>query len=508
MCIYLPSWPLQRLLHERPELRGKPVAIVDRQAPRGARVVLCSTAALRAGVKWNMPAAEASAICRDLHIFAEAAAQDLTALKQLAAWAERYSPVVGLEETPAPQCLLLDIAGCAACFHGEEPLVRHAARKLQGQGWTTRIAVADSVGAAWGLAHYAAIPGVAPPGATETALRPLPVAALRLPAEAIETLAALGIEQIGQLADLPRSDLPARFGPAVLQRFDQALGNIAELIVPHHELPDVRVSCSFGHATDSREILNEALEQLCKRIHAILEKSGQGARQVDCWLYHEAASPRRVEVRFVRAARSAPYLGELLRMRLEQLQLGEPVYAMALCVPVLEPWAKSQTSLFEANDAEGLAMLVDRLSSRLGHEAVTRAALVQDAQPEYACRFEPLVQTRSARSRAGTLACPTDVLQVSLHSRCFLRRPLRLWPTPVRLEVVSVVPEGPPCKLRWAGTEYRVARAWGPERIETGWWRGQDVHRDYYIAETHLGNRFWLFRRPDDGRWFLHGCFD
>ena len=71
-----------------------------------------------------------------------------------------------------------------------------------------------------------------------------------------------------------------------------------------------------------------------------------------------------------------------------------------------------------------------------------------------------------------------------------------------------MVPDGPPVQFHWAGVEHRVAGAWGPERIETGWWRDRDVHRDYYVVVTHLGNRFWLFRRRDDGRWFLHGCFD
>jgi protein ImuB len=56
--------------------------------------------------------------------------------------------------------------------------------------------------------------------------------------------------------------------------------------------------------------------------------------------------------------------------------------------------------------------------------------------------------------------------------------------------------------------EYRVTSSCGPERIETGWWRGQDVRRDYYAVATQAGSRFWIFRRREDSRWFLHGCFD
>jgi len=52
-----------------------------------------------------------------------------------------------------------------------------------------------------------------------------------------------------------------------------------------------------------------------------------------------------------------------------------------------------------------------------------------------------------------------------------------------------------------------VVAAHGPERIETAWWRGPTVRRDYYVVETESGARFWVFRRLRDGGWFLHGMF-
>jgi protein ImuB len=72
---------------------------------------------------------------------------------------------------------------------------------------------------------------------------------------------------------------------------------------------------------------------------------------------------------------------------------------------------------------------------------------------------------------------------------------------------VSVVPGGPPLRFWWKNQSHVVAHYCGPERIETGWWRGQDVHRDYYLVETTDGKRFWLFRTLGDERWFLQGMF-
>jgi protein ImuB len=48
----------------------------------------------------------------------------------------------------------------------------------------------------------------------------------------------------------------------------------------------------------------------------------------------------------------------------------------------------------------------------------------------------------------------------------------------------------------------------GAERIESGWWDGGDLQRDYYIARDSSGARLWIFReRADAHRWFLHGIF-
>jgi protein ImuB len=47
-----------------------------------------------------------------------------------------------------------------------------------------------------------------------------------------------------------------------------------------------------------------------------------------------------------------------------------------------------------------------------------------------------------------------------------------------------------------------------PERIETGWWDGGEIARDYYTAIDPRGVRLWVFReRTAPHGWFLHGVF-
>ena len=48
----------------------------------------------------------------------------------------------------------------------------------------------------------------------------------------------------------------------------------------------------------------------------------------------------------------------------------------------------------------------------------------------------------------------------------------------------------------------------GPERIESGWWDGDDAARDYFVARACNESLVWIFRdRRGEGGWYLHGVF-
>ncbi len=84
-------------------------------------------------------------------------------------------------------------------------------------------------------------------------------------------------------------------------------------------------------------------------------------------------------------------------------------------------------------------------------------------------------------------------------------RPLGLLATPRALEATHDA-AGRTHRLLHEGRALRLVS--GPERIESGWWDGADIARDYYVARDGAGALWWVFRecaaRP---RWFLHGCF-
>jgi protein ImuB len=303
-------------------------------------------------------------------------------------------------------------------------------------------------------------------------------------------------------------------------RLDQLLGKIAEPIVPCRLPAEVQARCSFEYPTDSWQALHHALDHLLDRIVATLVEHQRGAKHLQCWVFHEAAPPTRADVRLFRPSHSVDHLRKLLSTRLEQVKFAAPVCGICLHVPVLELMTGRQAELFEESPREEeLATLIDNLVSRLGRAAVTFATLVPDPQPEYACRLDPAVGEPSfvrGRERATkrTRRRTSDIVSV-LSTQCSVLSalPSPLVPRPSSLasrpELIDVlIADGAPARLRHGGKEYGIVRWWGPERIQAGWWRGEDVERDYCIVETDAGARWWIFRRLTDERWFVHGWFD
>ena len=621
MCIRLPDWPLERIRIERPELKGKPI-VLDETHRGSRRVRACSAEAEDLGVTVGMPSAEAAALAGFATTCLEAydPSGDREALEELAEWCGRFSPLVGLDHSPAPDSLILDITGLAHLFGGEGPLAERVVHEFAQRRLVVRVAIADTIGAAWAVAHFGqrgkseggrgekglqiedcklqianwfnpAIPQfsicnfqfaicnsqslpspsafIIPPDEASTALRPLPVEALRLPGDVVELLHQLGIYSIGQLESLPRVDLTSRFGPLLLERWDQATGRLGEPVSAHPVPPKLHARRSLEHPTTRRETIEHLLEQLIREVADRLVRSGRGALRLDCRLdcHPEPGVELRGDCPNFRAAKmglspsqahgvdlsvglfqptaSPRHLFELVLMQLERVYLPSPVSAVHVEAAVTAPFERRQEDLFadgrHPTRPRQLAGLVDRLTSRLGRKSVLRARLVRDAQPELAVRYDPLVDSSPTRnSRRGLGGTGVSPVRVRSRDGQAVRsstgkmpvapwrgkpatrsglsrkqteaelppRPLRLIAPPVPLAAVSIMPDGPPLRFHFHGRQHRIVYTWGPERIETGWWRGRPLRRDYYRVQTTTGRRYWLFRRLDDGQWFLHGIFE
>lgn len=580
LTIWLPRWPVQRRLVERPELRRVPVFVCRRER-RGLMTVVSWAWAeppsdrgrdnRRPRIAPGMPLAEAMAVlamthgsraCHAAVVEHDDPAADRAALERLARWCRRFSPTVGLEQPPgdaAAECIQIDVTGTAGFFDGEWPLVRTAAWTLTARGLHARTAIADTPAAAWAAAHYTDLVGVrnavtedrrsawprprrqrfavVPPGAQrlasgdEAVLAGLPAEALRLDAATLGLLREVGIDSIGGLLRLSAKSIATRFPPLVARRLAEFSGARAEpLAAPHGaELPQAAHAFDFPLA--AREAIRSALDAVIERLVVAcvvpLAARGDGVLALQVRLERTAgllalaATPIVIDVGLFRASATVRHLVDLVRLRLDRVQISGEIGAVAVEVVAVGPVDCRQRSLFatERRDdgAAAVGGLLDRLAGRLGRAAVFEPRLVADAQPEHAWIATPPGSRPAVGSVAGVRERPPrDRVRrdgaVASPQAAAGRRPIWMPPKPVPLEplrvgLLAVAPDGPPVRFRLGDDVHDVAQAHGPERIETAWWRGATVRRDYYIVETRSGARFWVFRRLRDGAWFLHGVF-
>ncbi len=514
VALWLPRFATDRL-RRRLESEARPLVTAAEIA--GRQVVLAVDAlASAAGVVPGQPLADARALGLRLAVHPAAPASDAAALERLADWCGRYTPWVAVAANDAGNGagLWLDVTGCAHLFGGEAALVADLVRRLGALGYTARAGLADTPGAAWAVARFAAGDAILSPGGARAALAPLPVAALRLTAAATEGLERLGLRRIGDLYPLPRAALARRFGAAPAFRLDQALGRLFEPISPRRPPARHRALAAFAEPLIDAEGLAAGLARLIGRLCRDLDAAGSGARRLDLVLYRVDGSLRHAAIGTSRPNRDPAALVRLFAEPLQRLDPGFGVEAMTLEAPVVEPLSALQLVLDNAArprpptpppgsgpgqalprtgggviDEAPLAALVDRLGNRFGFSCLYRMAPHASHLPERATAPVPALSEVAANDWPDLPP-----------------RPVRLLAPPEPVEAESAA-ESPPLVFRWNGQAHRVVAAEGPERIAPEWWREAAATRDYFRVEDEEGRRFWLYREAEGGRWRLHGLF-
>jgi protein ImuB len=462
-------------------------------------VIECTPKAERRGVRIGQPLAEAKALLPKAAFLPADDVADTHALRQLALECQQFSPLVGLEDGLRPASLLGNVDGCTHLWGGEERFLRDVRDYWLNRRYHIQLALACSLGAAWALAHAASF-SVVPVGEEVRALAGLPVMAMRLPPTLLEPLQALGLATIGDLRRLPREMLASRFGVVLPQRLDQILGLRPESFVCERLKEPLSTVREWEVPIDDRPGLLLVCKQMLRELLVMADRHGMGVQELEGEFRTEAGRVA-MALRLVEPTRDEGHLAQLLELQLERRAWSGGVVAVrwaAIRLGRLEDvqgcWLDDDA---EPDRSRTFNALVDRLSSRLDAKAVLRVEVVPDAQPEYVVRLVPWTDVEPPKSRPFTL--PPE------QSRA---RPLRLLGVPEPIDVTSIVPDGPPIHVVWRGRDCPVVRSWGPERIATGWWRAEDVQRDYYRAEWEAGTHVWICNERRTGRWSLHGFFD
>jgi protein ImuB len=418
--------------------------------------------------------------------------QPVHPLEELATRAQRFSPRVSLAP---PDGVLLEVAGSLHLFGGVEGLRRELTAECRQLQLQSVLAFAPTPLAALTAARAGRGLVIIDPAQLVGLLAPLPIAALRWPEETCARLARVGVRTIGAVLRLPRAGFARRFGAAQLAALDALTGRAREVRATHRAALHFQRRHELDCEVSDHGRLHAALEPLLAALGAFLTRHQCGVAELECQLVHRSAPPTPCLLTLAAACGDAQQLSALFRERLNVLQLREPVRALELRAHQLLPqrspcrglWQPGEHGGEAAEESEGL---IDRLCARLGHGAVYGLAQRADHRPECAWAVSRPPGLTAERVTGGCAARAEEPVLPT--------RPLWLLPTPQPLAAQGGLP-------RRRGALRLVSE---PERIETGWWDGGEVRRDYYVALDRYGVRLWVFREREQSHgWFLHGFF-
>ena len=481
LALHLPRFALEALS----PATGAALA-VGSGADAGAVIVAADARCEKAGIGAGMKASAACALLPSLRLVARDAQAEAAALEGLAVWAGQFTSFASLVP---PAGLLLEIGGSLKLFGGLDGLLARIRRGIDALGYGARTGVAPTPLAAWLLARAGVADPVTDPRSLPGHLARVPLACLDLPERTLQSLRRMGLEVFADCCRLPRDGLARRLDPELVKRLDRALGKRPDVRVPHVPPPIFERCTMLPWEVTDAELLLHAANRLLLELAGFLRARAAGVRALEIHLAHRRGPATRLLLELVAPGRDPAHLSSLLRERLSRVELPQPVVYLGIRARAFGHLAPSTADLYDDDAAprDDRHVLVECLRARLGADAVQGLTLAADHRPELAWRACRPGERRVAPHAARETVAPHG-----------LSRPLWLMDPPRPLDVKGDEP--------WLDGPLRLVR--GPERIESGWWDGNDVARDYFEARHSRGERYWVYRELRRPRgWYLHGVF-
>ena len=482
ISIYLPELSLQS--HCRGvlgQVRDLPLVISDGIATR-PHVHAANACAREAGINAAMPVSSAQARANELIVVPREPAKEAESLRQIANWLCQFTPMVSLEPAGAS----LEVSTSLTLFGGIVALANRIRTGIRALHFHASLGIAPTPLAAYLLAkasHFAAGVRMCRDSAQlKERLADIPLALFAWPYATLQPLTALGFTRVKDLLMQPRAGLQRRFGDVVLGDLDRALGLAPDPRIAHKVPEEFNSNIELLFDTTDIERICEPVQILLNELEGFLYARGAAVNQILITLKHNRVAKTDHRFGAGRPMRNAGNWMRLVRERLAAQPLPDAVTGVALSTARLvafqlktESWLPSRDT-----DTEQWQTLIERIASRLGEKSVFSVHVQRDHRPERAWQ----TGVDESKHRAEM---PMDK-----------PRPLLLLAEPKLLVTMSGVPQHHGALSLLAGSE----------RIETGWWDGYPVARDYFVARNPQQEVCWIFcDYRQERRWYLHGYF-
>lgn len=440
----------------------------------GQQVIQACPLAQQQGIQAGMRVKTAIALTPELTVVKTNQERNHNLLAQQARWLYRYVAQIAL---CPPDGVLLEIHGLKRLYGSFSHLWHTLQQALESRQLTAMMATGMTPKAARLLARHDPGSCIEERQQLEDKVRNLPLSAAEFEEKTLERLSRLGLTRLGDVFQLPPSELARRLSPATLAHIQKIQGQRPDpqsFWQPPHRFHQ-RVD--FVREVEQTQGLLFPVQPILAELEEELQWRQQDTDTLTLSFIHRHQPTSQLQIRTSGPEHRANVFLELTRLRLEQHPLEAPVIALTLRVERFLPRGiVSHADLLgeNLNLSEAWHTLSSRLQARLGDQALQRPTLQAEHRPELA--WAPIaIRHQMPRTQAQVPS----------------QQPLRpLW----LLNAPKPLSQSPEAWLA------------GPERISSGWWDDDTIQRDYYIVRLQTGQVAWIFRAPGN-HWFVHGWF-
>ncbi len=417
-------------------------------------------------------------------------------LNQLAGLMQNVSSTVSFH----PQALICEIRSSLKYFTGidviHQRLQRLIEKQLQHWGLSDSFlyAASPTVSGSLLLAKAGINALVYQKANLRSALGQLSTDVLDLDKEQQRRLHNMGVRNLRDIWRLPSDGLCKRFGSNLVDQLNKAIGKVPEPTRNYIPPPIFSTSCELPCELENLgrllPIADEMLGQLCD----FLRRRDLSTSHLLFSLLHEKQNCTEIHIGLRQASRSQQRLMLLLETHFDKLSIPAPVIAIKIEVKKFDAFFGNSNSLLDANDSDiahfnsgNLILFMEKLQARLGENHVKNVINIAQHCPEHASmQFDYRENFKQRPEKNNEDDIPGNP------------RPLWLLQDPIQLSINK-------------GRLFHrkaISIISGPERLETHWWSGADVRRDYYTAKEANGSRLWIYReKSGEKKWYLHGFF-
>jgi protein ImuB len=299
------------------------------------------------------------------------------------------------------------------------------------------------------------------------------LAASELETKQVEQLNRIGINTFHELLALPMQELAKRFNIDLVNYVGRLLGQFKHPVTFYHPPEAFKCYLELLFDIDNVQWLEKPLMKLLNQLELFLTLRNQVAYELCLTLHLRDSHDQTISFTSAGGDYLANKWATLCRLSLESIALQAPTHGITLSITRGGERQSLTPDIFCGTKGQQTELeLISLLQAKLGKERVCKVARADDPRPEKSTLFyDP-----SSPEKHNHNAKPAPRL-----------RPSILFPEPFPLtDKVSLIN--------------------GPERIVTGWWDGDDMARDYFIARSNEGRWIWVFR-DQQKRWFSHGQF-